>query len=207
MNTRVPKLLVLFVCIATLGGCVRWAPVQSYGQVQEVMVKPLGEPYIQTTTQANVFGASRTKQNHRGSTTAAGGAFSSTTESRCVQRAEILYAQPVTTTWQEDKSGGWLLSGGAILLGAGLFIGGLVADWSHEEDEDFARASGDPDFFDPGPEPDTEGVKLAGGALAATGVGVAFMTARSRPDGPRPQDERDERTWTEVVVIDAEGCR
>jgi len=175
------------VVTIALAGCTSWSTTTVYGPKREAGRQLLGAPSMATLDTAAPGAAVI-------STYDGGYAFvsrdaDSMNVTHCVQQAQVLYEQPVTTV--PYVSGRPLDVGGAILLGiAGSITIGISEVSSHSLFEDRDPTAG----------------FVAGGAMVAAGAGLLVYSLVRLPKGPKPELMRNRREWIETVMVESTGC-
>lgn len=167
-----------------LGGCTSWSTTSYYGPKREVARQLLGAPAIAESSTASLdAGFVGT-----GGVTIVGSAGGMAI-AQCVQQAQILYEQPVTTV--PIITGRPLDVGGAILLGvAGLMTITVAEVSSHSL---FEERDPTPGF-------------IVGGSLVAAGAGLLAYSLGVLPKGPKPEQIRNRREWLETHTVATTGC-
>lgn len=195
-----------FLALALIvGGCTRWDTTnttQTLGPRREVGRRLVGSPILEETTESTVVaGAGGAAAGGGGGGFAIGGlAAGHTTVKRkhCMQRAEIDYAQRIDL--EATRRGRGIDLGVSIPMAA---IGLLVVAGANNS---YQRSV---ESYDSGlisqPESPTAAFAV-GGALAAVGAAWLIYSVGFLPKEPRPEIAPQNKTWTESMYVEAEGC-
>lgn len=208
--------LAAAVALSSSAACTHYAPHSTYGAASIVSQRPVGAPFVETTSTTDVavgYGESNVYDGYGGqyASGAAAGSRETVRRTQCKQRVEIEYVQTVDTQGVVSGRAGDIA--GSVVLGVvGLAVAGFakgahsfeVNRW--ESDYEFHQL--DPSFF---PHPGAYPEEPHGAYLAATGIAIggALWLAYSfvaLPKGPPPAPTRGERRWHETSYIEAQGC-
>ena len=173
------------VVVIALAGCTSWSTTNYYGPKREVARQLLGAPAI---TQSRSASLDAGFVGTGGGVTIVGTAGGMGI-AQCVQQAQILYEQPVTTV--PIMTGRPLDVGGAILLAV---AGGMTIA--------VAEVSSHSLFEERDPTPGF----IVGGSLIAAGAGLLAYSLGVLPKGPKPDQIRNRREWLETHTVATTGC-